>query len=265
MKIITIKGGLGNQLFQYAYGRNLELSGKKIVFDVSFFNGNKAKTDTARDFKLNNYNIETKAEFLNKKNFVSNTFNKIKRKLGLKVEEYYQSEKYFKNIKGEIIKELTLKNPLSKDGQIWQNKINNTENSVSIHIRRGDYVKNQKMNSYYGTCNIEYYKNGLAKILEKDTKKNIIVFVFSDDIDWVKKNLNLPYPVYFVSNSVIPDPEEIFLMSLCKNNIIANSSFSWWGAWLNKNINKIVIAPKQWTSVETSDELDILPKEWVKI
>src|SRR5436190_676443 len=110
--IIKIQGGLGNQLFQYAYGRNLELSGKKIVFDISFFNGNKAKIDTARSFKLNNFNIQTKAEFSGKKHPLSD----IIRKLSFKQQNFYQSEKYFIGIKDVIKKEFTLKKPMSKEG-----------------------------------------------------------------------------------------------------------------------------------------------------
>ncbi len=263
--IITLKGGLGNQLFEYAYGRRLELSGKKIRFDTSFFHGNKAKIDTARDFKLDKFNIETKAEFSEKKHSFLNLTRKIKRHLGFKFDEYYQNEKYFKNIEKNIRKEFTLKNPLSKTSLSWEEKIKNTENSVSVHIRRGDYVSDKKTNTYHGTCDIKYYKNGLEKITEILQNKNVEIFVFSDDIAWTKENLKLPYQTYFVSSPEIVDYEELILLSKCKNNIIANSSFSWWGAWLNQNNDKIVIAPKQWTTTKNSDELDVLPKKWIQI
>ncbi|MEK7202850.1 MAG: alpha-1,2-fucosyltransferase [Patescibacteria group bacterium] len=263
--IIKIQGGLGNQMFQYACGRNLELSGKKIIFDTSFFNGDKAKKDTARNFKLNNFDIKTKAKFSNKKYLIINIINKIKRKLGFKQEFFYQSEKYFKNIKNIIHKEFTLKNSLAKESLMWQEKISMTENSVSLHIRRGDYVQKKETNAFHGTCDIQYYKKAIEKITEILKNKNIEIFVFSDDIDWAKENLLLSYPTHFVSDPQIPDYEEIFLISLCRHNIIANSTFSWWGAWLNKNSNKIIMAPKQWTVAKTSDELDILPINWIKI
>lgn len=265
MKIIKIKGGLGNQLFQYAYGRNLELVGEKVIFDNSFFNGAKAKIDTARNFKLDNYNIETKAEFSPKNHPFLNTLSKIKRKLGLKHEEFFQSEKYFIDHKNQILKEFTLKNPLSASSQIWQKQINDDVNSISIHIRRGDYVQDKNTNKFHGTCDIEYYKKAFAEVFKRSQNKEIKIFVFSDDIAWAKENLYFNFPIYYISDPQIPDYEEIYLMSLCKNNIIANSTFSWWGAYLNKNNDKIVAAPKQWFANKTADELDILPKTWLQI
>jgi hypothetical protein len=262
-KIITIKGGLGNQMFQYAYGRALEMSGEKVIFNTAFFCGSKAKKDTTRDFKLNNFNIETKAEFSNKKHLIFNIFNKVVVKLGLK-KNFYQNEKYFKNIENNIRKEFTLKNPLTPKGLDWEEKISSTANSISLHIRRGDYVLNIKTNSFHGVCDIKYYTSALEEIVKK-TGNNINIFIFSDDITWAKENLKFPFPFNFVSDSEIPDYEELYLMSLCKHNIIANSTFSWWGAWLNQNPDKIVIAPKQWLTNKTSTELDILPKEWIQI
>ena len=265
MMIIKLKGGLGNQLFQYAYGRNMELSGKKVVFDTSFFYANKARIDTARDFKLNNFNIQTKTDFLQKNQSISDFFAKILIRLGLKENGFWQSEKYFKNIENDIRKEFTLKNPLSGASAVWKEKMSKTENSVSVHIRRGDYVQNTKTNAYHGTCDIGYYENAIEKIIGITDDKNIEVFVFSDDINWAKENIKFLYPTSFVSSSEIADYEELYLLSICKYNIISNSSFSWWSAWLNQNGDKIVIAPKQWTTSKTSNQLDILPKTWIQI
>jgi len=265
MKIIDLKGGLGNQMFQYAYGRKLELTGKKVAFNVSFFNGHRPSRDTARDFKLNNFKIETKAEFLNKTNYFINLLNKVLIRFYLKKNDYWQGEKYFKNIEANIRKEFTLKNLLTSESTKWQEKIRQTKNSVSLHIRRGDYVQDAKTNAFHGTCNLEYYKNALQKIVDKIGNTEIEIFIFSDDIEWAKENLKFPYPTNFVSNSQILDYEEMYLMSLCQHNIIANSTFSWWGAWLNKNSAKIVIAPKQWSVKKSSDGLNILPKEWLQI
>jgi hypothetical protein len=246
MKTIRIMGGLGNQLFQYAYGRNLELTGEEVVFDTSFYNGSKAKTDTARNFKLSNYNIKTTAEFSNKNHPLLNIYGKIKRRIGLKNEEFFQNEKYFTDYKDSILKEFTLKNPLSVVSQTWLEKINSAENPISLHIRRGDYISDNKTNSFHGVCDLKYYKKALEEITKK-LGPSINIFVFSDDISWAKENLKFPFPTNFVSDPEIPDYEEMYLMSLCKHNIIANSTFSWWGAWLNQNPNKMVVAPKQWT------------------
>lgn len=259
--IIKIKGGLGNQLFQYAYGRSLYFSGKKIIFDISFFKSN--KKDIAREFKLNNFNISKDINFENKENVLFNFFLKLKRKSGFAVDEYFQNEKYFKNIEEIIRREFTLKNEIGKCAKQVEEEILNSKNSVSLHIRRGDYIDDLKTNSYHGTCNLDYYNRAVEFLKEK--LGGINIFVFSDDIDWVKNNLKL-YNVVFVSNSDIKDYEEVILMSKCQNNIIANSTFSWWGAWLNTNKNKIVIAPKVWFNNKEADEKnEIVLKNWIKM
>lgn len=268
MKIIDIKGGLGNQLFQYAYGRNLELSGKKIIFNTSFFNGDKAKIDTARNFKLNNFNIKTKAQFLDKKRTISKIIKKILGKIGVKQEEYFQSEKYFINIAEVIRQEFTLANEATDASKDIISSIKNTEIPVSVHVRRGDYVKDAKTNQYHGSCPPDYYEKALARIAQElgtDESKKIKLFIFSDDIEWVEQNLSFPFETNFVSNPLIPDYEELVIMSNCAHNIIANSSFSWWAAWLNNNPKKIVIAPEKWLNTKPKMYKDIVPKTWIKI
>lgn len=260
--IIKIQGGLGNQMFQYAYGRAQELSGKKVIFNTSFFADNHSPKNTARDFKLDNFNIKTKAKFSDKKYFVYDFINKILNKLHLKKYGYWQGEKYFKNITSDIQKEFTLKKPLDSKFDNIIKQIENTP-SVSIHIRRGDYVNDPKTRAFHNVCDLKYYS--IAIDIIKAQVNNPTFFVFSDDIDWVAQNLEIPYPVFWVSNLKGEDYEELILMIKCKHNIIANSTFSWWGAWLNQNPNKIVIAPKQWFTNKTSKEVDILQKDWLQI
>ena len=278
MTTIELKGGLGNQMFQYAYGRKLEIFGGKIIFDISFFRLDTSKITTARNFKLNNFNIGTKPQFSNRQSRFHIFFTKIKRKFGFKIEEYFQSEKYFKGIEETIKKEFTLKNPLTEYTQVVFDKIKNVPISVSLHIRRGDYVKDIKTNAYHGVCSLEYYQKAYEELTKK-LNSSFEIFVFSDDIEWVKENLKLlpvqvseiaeslssPVQMHFVSNPNIPDYEEIFLMSCCKHNIIANSSFSWWGAWLNPNKEKIIIAPEKWFANKKEDSRDIVPQTWIKI
>lgn len=259
--IIKIIGGLGNQMFQYAYGRNLELSGKKVVFDTSFFAGNKNSKDTARDFKLDKFNITTSAEFSPKKHLISDIWIKIKRRLGLNADVYFQSEKYFINISDNIRQEFTLKKELSNKAQEVLGNIENTD-SVSLHIRRGDYVVDKNINAFHGICGMDYYQRAIELIKEKISHPTF--FIFSDDITWAKDNLKGPEFV-FVSNPEIEDVEELVLMSKCKYNIIANSSFSWWGAWLNNNLDKIVIAPQKWFNDKKANKNQILPEKWIRI
>lgn len=264
MRVINLKGGLGNQLFQYAYGRALEFTGEKIIFSVFFLNKGRHKTDSARDYKLDKFNINTKERVSSKRYLLLDSLNRLLNRLGFKENGFWQSEKYFKNIEGVIRQEFTLKYPLSTKSWGWKEIIEKDRESISIHIRRGDYIHNKDTNNFHGVCGLDYYREALQKLTEKKGK-DVEIFVFSDDIAWAKENLYLPHISHWVSGLGIPDYEEIYLMSLCKHNIIANSTFSWWGAWLNKNPNKIVIAPKQWFSHKTADDLDILPKEWLQI
>jgi hypothetical protein len=262
IKTIYIKGGLGNQMFQYAYGRNLELAGKKIIFNISFLDKNKLEINYKRNFKLENFRIETRAQFSNREQLIIRLFNKVLMKLGLKEYGYWQGEKYFKEIELYIRKEFTLKKPLDSKFDNIIKQIDGAP-SVSIHVRRGDYVNDPKTRVVHNVCGLEYYRRAINII--KAQVNNPTFFVFSDDIDWVRENLPIDYPSYHVSNLEGEDYEELILMSKCKHNIIANSTFSWWGAWLNQNPNKIVIAPKQWFTNKTSNEINILPKDWLQI
>lgn len=161
-----------------------------------------------------------------------------------------------------------------------KDKIEET-NSISLHIRRGDYLGHTL---FGGICGEEYYQNAIGIILNK--VKNPVFFIFSNDIEWCKKNLNIDYPSYYIDwNKGEESFRDMQLMSLCKHNIIPNSSFSWWGAWLNKNNNKIVIAPKNWINEsyenfwkkgldflrkitfrkKYEEYKEIVPNEWLKI
>ncbi len=297
MIVVNIIGGLGNQMFQYAFGYAMSKENNtKLKLDVSGFNAY-----DLRDYELDLYNVEENSELksrydslLNKLNSKHNTIlsravRKILRGLlkftkfyyqekeGVAFDEdvfnvevdtyfygYWQNEKYFKKYRKELLEIFTLKNihPKAKE---YQQKIIESE-SVSLHIRRGDYVTNTHANSIHGTCDIDYYKKAVMEILK--SKEQVYFFIFSDDLDWAKDNLN------FISNKTFveleantPDHEEMCLMSQCKHNIIANSSFSWWGAWLNKNEEKIVITPKKWFSDKNKQKHSegIVPAAWLKI
>ncbi len=175
---------------------------------------------------------------------------------------FYQTEKYFKYIREDLLKDFTLKTPLNKKNQEILDKINSTE-SVSLHFRRGDYTKKNNQKTY-GTFTEEYYQNAVKTIAEK-TGKNLTLFVFSDDINWVKENVKFDYETVYVD--VNNDKQGYFdleLMKHCKHNVIANSSFSWWGAWLNENENKIVVAPQKWIATLDSN-YDIIPENWITL
>ena len=177
---------------------------------------------------------------------------------------FWQSEKYFIDKEKEIRADLTLKDAVGPKAQEVSAKIKNAKNSISLHVRRGDYVSDAKTNEHHGTCGPEYYVQALEYITS-EIGKDIIVFIFSDDIEWVKDNMPMSYPAVYVSSLDIPDYEELMLMSQCHHHIIANSSFSWWGAWLNPRPDKIVIAPKQWIRKMQWRHKDTVPKSWIRL
>jgi hypothetical protein len=277
MIVIKLKGGLGNQLFQYAFGRLLELRNKaNVEFEFS-----SSKVDTQREYKLGHFN--TVINFTSSKESrackiyysVINMFKtKILRqynigyiqsllnKKGGYLEGYFQSYKYLEPIQKELLQELTLKEPIEQKFKDIIDRMNQT-NSVSVHIRRGDYVSDPKTKSQHCTFGLEYYEEAFKKI--KSLISNPTLFVFSDDIEWVKENLKSDLPMTYVSDPNMPDYENFFIATYCKHNIIANSSFSYWIAWLNQNPSKIVIAPGKWNNRYNNQYKDLLPPEWIKI
>jgi len=193
-------------------------------------------------------------------NFDDKVYNKTE---NIYFEGYWQSEKYFLNYREDLLEEFTLKKELHPKSKEYENKIREVQ-SVSLHIRRGDYVTNTHTNSVHGTCSLQYYRDAVKEIEIKVEDPHF--FIFSDDLAWVKENLDFIDNVAFVElDKEIPDHEEMVLMSLCKHNIIANSSFSWWSAWLNQNDKKIVIAPKKWFNDQTINTEDLIPNTWIKI
>jgi hypothetical protein len=300
MIIAKIKGGLGNQMFQYACARALSVkTGINLKFDITSYSKKDTASilnDTPRKFSLDKFNTEIELAdekeiekinplrirlfkkirnriielFVGRFNGYEDRYPVIKDKnKNIFLNGNWQNEKYFKEIGNTIRTEFTLKNQMGQKSQEISNLIENIKKlgrvSISVHIRRTDYISVKINHDFFYTCDIAYYEKGLQIITGKINNKDIEIFVFSDDIAWVKENLKFPYPIHFASDPLIPDYEEMYLMSLCNHNIIANSSFSWWGAWLNRNPNKIVVAPKQWFKNKTAEELDILPEEWIKI
>lgn len=283
-----VHGGLGNQMFQYATGLSVALK-NNVKFEVDL---QKMKNYDLRDFLLNKFNISaavcskdiSKKFKSNKyKEFIEMTMNRFGIYFGDKFYEknefyydysiffmtkpylkgYWQSFKYFESIRNVILEEFSLKGDLSKENSNTVNTINSKKESVSLHIRRGDYVNNSKNNKLYNVVGLDYYSNAIEIVNKKF--KNPVFFIFSDDIDWVAENLKITGEVFYASSKKINKPEEeLMLMSICKHNIIANSTFSWWGAWLNKNKNKIVIAPKLWMKGVLSSK-DLIPNTWLKI
>ncbi|MEI8128334.1 MAG: alpha-1,2-fucosyltransferase [bacterium] len=297
-KIVKIVGGLGNQMFQYAFAYALSKKlNTQTKLDLSWFE--EVKTDqnvTARPFDLHVFNIdyevaikEELAEIIRTvkrskvQRFLHNVF-KIKqyRPIGncfvemvmgefnkklfsspdyFYYDGYFQNEKYFKDAREELLKAFSLNLPVDEQNQGVLDEILKTD-SVSLHVRRGDYVTLECAKDFHGTCSIEYYQKAIEYIAKK--VKNPHFFLFSDDIPWVAENLKLEYPCTIVDFNQDKSWMDLELMKNCKHNIIANSSFSWWGAWLNQNPPKIVVAPRQWTAKKVK-KCGIIPPEWIKL
>lgn len=284
--IIKFNGGLGNQMFQYAFGKALEAkTGVKTIFDMSFF-----EKKYARPYELNIFGLDVPAVegFCDKLrlNLIWKFRKSLKHKtfLGLGfypeahfefdiklftlepntyIEGFFQSEKYFGFVEEKIRNDFQFKTKPDSFNQHLIDMITSS-NSISLHIRRGDYVQKKRYQNLYATCSLDYYKRGVEHIAK--TVENPKLFIFSDDPNWVRQNLNLPYECIFVdNNSGSKSYEDMRLMSLCKHNVIANSSFSWWGAWLNNNSEKIVIAPQKWFNDEKIVQTDVIPQSWTRI
>jgi len=285
MIISHINGGLGNQLFQYAAGKTLaQLNNTFLKLDVSEFDKNKLRSFDLLSFETNiltaakedinnllpSHNFEKAFQYfspLKKRTYYrekSFSFDERVLRLGSNVylKGYFQSEKYFLPAKDVIRRDFTFKGSVVNHLAEFASQLNTT-NSVSIHVRRGDISKNPDMSEYHGTLEKEYYMAAINLVNSKI--ENPVFYFLSDDINWVTENLSIPNAFYLSGGISKNHFEDLYLMSQCKHNIIANSSFSWWGAWLNDNQNKIIIAPEKWFNKGPKDTQDIIPKGWIKI
>ena len=269
MIVARIIGGLGNQLFQYAVARHLSiLHNTDLKLDTFAYNEYKIHKYGLSNFLIVE-NFATKSDienlfFVKENHFhFDSEFRKIQNNVYLS--GYWQSEKYFYDISLIIRQDLALVIPMNeKDNEVAE--IIRSTNSVSIHIRRGDYL-NGSYNDQVSDClPISYYNEAVNFI--SSHVNDCIFFVFSDDINWVKKSLKIQYKIFYIDhNSSETNFQDLRLMSLCKHNIIANSSFSWWGAWLNNNPDKKVISPFIWfnNNARNLNSQDIVPISWIKI
>ncbi|HDM8185454.1 TPA: alpha-1,2-fucosyltransferase [Vibrio harveyi] len=288
--MIRIKcvGGLGNQMFQYAAGFALSKKlGVDLLLDLSAFNS----YDT-NPLRINHFNISSSIsnepkfadkvfcrnilvkydlykKLMSKKYFFekgleyNNSFNRIKDEITLV--GYFQSEKYFHKYRDEIKNEFTLIDELPIEAKIIAEKISNT-NSIAVHVRRGDYITNSENMAIHGVCDVDYYKRAHVYLNEhgliNDETK---FFIFSNDLDWCSENMRFLGDIVIVDGNSARPEIDMYLMSLAKSQIIANSTFSWWGAWLNENIDKTVVAPSNWFASESFVNNDMIPTDWVKI
>lgn len=295
MVIVKLMGGLGNQLFQYAAAKKIAINNKtELVIDS---NTGFVNDPFKREYSLNKFNIDSKTLNYNLIylkliefpfiNYVLNILIKVfsinrlhlresqdycfdekiikfKSKKNIYLEGYFQSEKYFKDIEKEILTLFEFKIKFSAKVLNLLDKINNSE-SVSIHLREYDEMFKNKTENIYDFNRKQYYEKAILKIKKKIN--NPVFFIFSDNIKWAKNLINLQgFEVSYVSDrKSLTQFDDLFLIKSCKHNIIANSSFSWWGAWLNLNPNKIIISPKVWFQSNRYSYRDVVPVNWLKV
>jgi len=278
MIISKLQGGLGNQMFQYAAGFALAKKLKtSLKLDLSYYRQDFIKTgDTKRVYELDCFRLRSsiisKLEgkiypFLSQHKILFTYYqeqglkydqNLLKQTGNLYLKGFWPSEKYFSWFRNDIKKEFKFK-VIIKSG--FAEKINKS-NSVSIHVRRSDYLTNKNANKYHGICSLDYYNSAIKLISSKI--KDTHFFIFSDDLDWCRQNIKAPQCT-FIETIKGKDWMDMQLMSLCKHNVIANSTFSWWGAWLNESPEKIVIAPEKWFNDSSIDSSDLIPTQWTKL
>ncbi len=291
MIITNLIGGLGNQMFQYAAGKALALRHQvEVKVDTTSLNEAANGKYTQRHFELDIFelpiaiaNEKERSSFIKKSNrswsnFIFKISNYFSHSLYAKengsqfqpnyerfptntyLDGFWQSEQYFIAYENDIRNTFLFNTAIRNKNSDLAKKMN-LANSVSLHVRRGDYIKNSAANAFHGTCSKGYYDQALAYLVERIER--IELFIFSDDIDWCKTTFQYAVPIHFVETQ--DAASDLYLMSQCQHNIIANSSFSWWGAWLNNNSDKNVIAPKQWFADASVQTQDIVPKKWIRL
>jgi hypothetical protein len=252
-----LQGGLGNYLFQIsaAYGIS-KRDNKELKIDITdisighspielYFNNilRNITFGPVNDLQYIHYSDYAPIKFINIPVINGN----------LKLDGYYQNEKYFKEYRDDIL-DLFKIDDTTKNHLTEKYSDISFENTCSIHVRRGDYVAKQ---NFHPLQTIDYYKHSISIIGE-----NTLFLIFSDDIEWCKSNLDFIKNKIFISGNL--DYEDLYLMSICNHNIIANSTFSWWGAWLNNHKNKKVIYPSLWLN-SGADTSEIGGENWIKI
>ena len=264
MKVgVYLRGGIGNQCFMCATARALALHNHaELYLDKSFYN---TQHKYPRPYSLNHFCIEAPirkctGKELREKKYCHGVYDP-----GLirTYEEdvwlsgYFQTEKYFRDIRDILLGDFALKHRLSFHARKWCDFIKNCAYPVALHIRRGDYVTDPEVRRKHGLLSMEYYYEAIEIVRQKAPK--CVIIVFSDDPIWVTANTSFENVVVGPTGA-----EDIYLMSLCKGAIVANSSFSWWGAYLQR-LGNTIIAPSKWSREYEDGTKDVLPEEWTKI
>ncbi len=292
MIVVRLIGGLGNQMFQYVAGRALAIyHNTDLYLDTTYLGFDPDGAYTKRNYELEPFALKAQiadkkvlGEFQNSplfitklKSFFPGMFNKMvfnesqtsfheqffKLPANTYLNGYWQDENYFSTHRELLLKEFDLR----KKSSSYQSLIEQVTsgNSISIHVRHGDYLTLDTANAFHGVLPLTYYLEAVEYFTK--TNQDFTFFIFSDDLDWCRKNLGFITNAHFIDGKKlgISSQEELLTMSHCQHNIIANSSFSWWAAWLNTNKNKTVIAPHYWFNKMQEQPENLIPFNWIRL
>ena len=286
MITVKLRGGLGNQLFQFALGRSLALRRNTgLGFDLSWF-GNELAIDTPRPYALEPYDLDVSLDGADHPSSRPDPKTRIGRLLasrdarlikqrghgydpavmsapdGCLLDGYWQSEKYFVDAAPTVREELALPSPTDPRNSDLLSRIS-SEHSVGVHIRRGDYVTNRRTHAFHGMPTVDWYRSAVDRVAAR--VDGIELFVFSDDPDWVLAEFRHDHPTTYVRHNGQAAHEDLRLLAACSHHILSNSSFSWWGAWLGEKPGQIAIAPTPWIRRAPAATQDVVPDRWVTL
>lgn len=295
MVIVKITGGLGNQMFHYAFGRALALRhGASLKLDLSAFSRTRDRAyglavfcihdEVASQAELRQFDGAFKIGRSRWRDRLSQPFKKRGTLLRLPERQFHfnrnaltipdgadvyvyggwQSERYFADFADTIRRDFTFRyEPFGRNAELTE--FMRSVNAVSLHVRRGDYVSDGRYVGVNGSLNLDYYRRAIEYVAGRVPNPHF--FVFSDDPDWVRQNLDVAATSVFIDHNNNPEGahEDMRLMSICRHHIIANSTFSWWGAWLAANPDKIVVGPRQWFVGRHANTRDVLAHSWVSM
>jgi len=294
MITVRLMGGLGNQMFQYAFGRKLaNICNTSLSLDVTGYETIR-EGETPRHYELGIFNIRATLGGSYHPYRGEHSTKPFAKQVGVAVAllsgkrqpvvgehgfpfdpkaleaadgsyfiGYWHTEKYFKDIRNQLLKDFSVKEAPNKANRDMGAKIAGAT-AVSLHVRRGDYITNANASKFHGLAPMDYY-NAAVKLMTEKVKEPHF-FIFSDDPEWTKKNIKIGNPTTYVThNDADSGYEDMRLMTQCRHHIIANSSFSWWGAWLNQREDKVVIAPQRWFNDPDADTRDIYAEGWLKL
>ncbi len=287
MIITRLQGGLGNQMFQYAAGLRLAAARQtQLKLDLTLLDVRDGRTP--RTYELDRFRIS--AEYataeeiearLAKRPLAARISRRLDRRAAARerhfhydpavarlpdgscLEGYWQSERYFVDVAARVRQEFGFRSgPSGRNAELARQIA--ARAAVSVHVRRGDYAADAATHAAHGLCPVDYYQRAAAYVAERIRAPLFVLF--SDDPEWTRAHLDLGGAAIVADhNSAHDGPEDLRLMSLCRHHVIANSSFGWWGAWLNADPEKIVIAPERWFRDGARDTSDLLPDRWVKL